>query len=364
MKLQEFYKQHETKTKYIPGITQDKLAEKIGINKNNILKLDANENLFLDKGFIQNIVSEASNECDSRIYPSSELTELYSVLAKTLRINEEQIVIDASSDQIIDLLFNIIPEGKEILAVTPTFSMYKHTAIKKRLVFKEVDLSEGFHFDADKVLAETSEKTKMIIICSPNNPTGNQYQKNQVLKIIKEFPEIVLVDEAYVEYASYSLKDECSIQDNLIILRTFSKAFGLAGLRMGYAITNKRLAEILKTEYQLPYPLSSVSLRSGIKVLENSDKIKTVITETKQVRTWLFNELKKIKGVIPFRSDTNFILFDVGSNFELVYQKLLDKGIIIRKIGEVSKYKGTLRVTVAPQKYMDKFIYELRDALK
>jgi histidinol-phosphate aminotransferase len=363
LKLQEFYDKTSSFNQYSSGLSIEKFAQKIGKPKKEIIKLDANENLFLEKEFIQAIISQANKESDSRLYPSVEFNEVCNSIALYLGVYENQLVMGASGDQIIDLMLDTISEGAELITATPTFSMYKSTAIKKQIKFKGVNLQEDYKLNADKLLSQTSSKTQMIILCSPNNPTGNQFEKTQVIKIINEFPGIVLVDEAYVEYAPYSLVKEASNQENLVILRTFSKAFGLAGMRMGYAITNVKLAQALNTIYQMPYPLSTVSLKSGKIILENIDKIKNSIDDTQLERNWLYSRLKKM-NFKTFESNTNFLLFDAGQKCDEIYEKLLEKGVIIRKIGSIFGCAGGLRVTIAPYSLMESFVSKLEEVLK
>lgn len=363
MKLQEFYRKLDSINQYIPSSSIESISQKFGLQKNKILKLDANENLFLEKEFIQKIIYQANKECDSRLYPTNELNDICNSLASFLNIEDNQIVMGASGDQIIDLLLDTISEGAELISAAPTFSMYKATAVKKQLKYRGVNLQKEFIFNADNFLSQISSDTQMIILCSPNNPTGNQFDKNQIIKIIKEFSGIVLVDEAYVEYAPDNLVEEASYQDNVVILRTFSKAFGLAGMRMGYAITNKKLAKALNTVYQMPYPLSSISLKAGIKILEETNKIKDSINKTIRERNWLYSQLKKM-NLKPFESDANFLLFDAGEKCDELYEKLLENGIIVRKIGQIFGCDGGLRITIAPHSIMEAFITQLETILK
>lgn len=362
MKLQEFYRRIDSLNQYIPSLSIESISQKTGLPKKEILKLDANENMFLEKKFIQKIIYQANKDCDLRFYPTNELNDICISLASYLNIEENQIVMGASGDQIIDLLLDTIPEGAELITATPTFSMYKVTANKKQLKFRGLNLQKEYKFDADSFLSQISSDTQMIILCSPNNPTGNQFDKNQIIKVIDEFPGIVLIDEAYVEYAPNNLIHEASSQDNVVILRTFSKAFGLAGMRMGYAVTNKKLAKALNTVYQMPYPLSTISLMAGIKILQETEKIKDSINETLHERNWLYYQLKKM-NLKPFESNANFLLFDAGEKCDELFEKLLKNGIIVRKIGQIFGCDGGLRVTLAPHSVMEAFISQMETIL-
>jgi histidinol-phosphate aminotransferase len=202
-----------------------------------------------------------------------------------------------------------------------------------------------------------------LIICNPNNPTSNQFEKNDVLTLIEAFPGIVLVDEAYAEFGEYSLVSEAENHENLVILRTFSKAFGMAGLRLGYGVTNKKLATIFNEKYLSPYPLSSIALNMGVDVLQRKQLILQTVEEIKETRKWLETEMNKIKGVKAFPSSTSFVLASLTKNFEEVYQRILDQGILIRKVGQVPGFADCIRVTVAPRDKLECFISALKEAM-
>ncbi|MBM3292840.1 aminotransferase class I/II-fold pyridoxal phosphate-dependent enzyme, partial [Candidatus Bathyarchaeota archaeon] len=149
MKLQEFYRRIDSLNQYIPSLSIESISQKTGLPKKEILKLDANENMFLEKKFIQKIIYQANKDCDLRFYPTNELNDICISLASYLNIEENQIVMGASGDQIIDLLLDTIPEGAELITATPTFSMYKVTANKKQLKFRGLNLQKEYKFDAD-----------------------------------------------------------------------------------------------------------------------------------------------------------------------------------------------------------------------
>jgi histidinol-phosphate aminotransferase len=169
----------------------------------------------------------------------------------------------------------------------------------------------------------------------------------------------VIVDEAYVEYAKDSLISLVKKYDNLIVLRTFSKAFGLASARMGYAITNPDLANSITRFAQIPFPLTGFGSKLAIKILEKVNVINNSIDELKHERDRLFNQLKKINGLIPFPSDANFILFSISSPYKKTYERLLKRGILVRKIGKVLNFNNCLRTTVGLPEMNDKLINAL-----
>jgi len=364
MKLDWFFARAGLISGYGARATRERLSKRLRVPKEGVLKLDANENLFLPRDLVKAVLGEAVAECDPRLYPSGEEDELRAALAEYLRVGESQIVLGAGGDQIIDLVIDSLAEGDELLAVTPTFSIYKSTAAKKGVRFIPIDIDGNFELDHKTVLSKASESSRMLVICSPNNPTANQFDKKGVLGLIEDFPGLVLVDEAYSEYAPYTLVGETESYENLMVLKTFSKAFGLAGLRMGYVIANVRLAEVLSSRYQMPYPLSSVALRAGVKILKKLNTVVESVENTKAERIRLIRELNGIRGVTAFSSDANFVLFDVGDDFDEVYNRLLDRGIMVRRIGQVLGYPGCLRVTVAPRPAMERFLMVLKEGMR
>jgi histidinol-phosphate aminotransferase len=215
----------------------------------------------------------------------------------------------------------------------------------------------------DGLLSEVTNRTKIIVVCNPNNPTANLFKKKDILKLIDEFNGLILLDEAYTEYAKYSLVDFVGKHDNLIVLRTFSKAFGLAGIRLGYAVVNKNLAITLRNKYQAPYPISPLAMRVGLKLLENKATIHKVTEETKRQRCWLIDELNSMQGVKAFPSETNFVLFSIFEKTEKVYLRLLERGIIVRKFEDIPGHDFCLRVTVAPEETLKHFLKVLMEVV-
>jgi len=353
MPLEGFYRDSELVKPYKPN------QAKGGV------KLDSNENLFLPKEFMQEIIVEAAGICDPRLYPQEETTILKESIAEALRVQPGQIVVASGGDQVIELLIsNILGAGDEVVAVSPTFSMYPWFAAARRLRYKPVELGTGFALDPAKVLEAVSPETGMIVVCNPNNPTGNQFKMEAVLELVDGFSGPVLVDEAYAEYGEYSLSGEAADRENLIILRTFSKAYGLAGMRLGYAVANTRLAKTLNEEYLPPFPVSNLTLWAGIGMLRNREKVEAAVHEAKEERRRLIEALNRLSGVQAFPSATNFVLFSTEKPYMEVYDSLKSRGVLIRSIGKVPGHDDCLRVTVAPRDVATKFLDALKEVMK
>ncbi|MEM2788173.1 MAG: histidinol-phosphate transaminase [Candidatus Bathyarchaeia archaeon] len=349
---------------YDVGETSEGLALKIRRKASEILKLNSNENLFIPLEFIRSILRQVIDEVDPRIYPRDEFRELRESIGEKIGVPVKSIIIGAGSDQLIDLVTRIfLREGDEAISIEPTFQIYERCVKIQNANYRTVPLRDDFSLDPEAILSSITSRTKVIFICSPNNPTANQLDHRDILKIAESFDGLVAVDETYADFASSSLINVAASLENLIVFRTFSKVFGLAGLRIGYAVVNARLSRIIEERFQMPYSASITALRAAVKMLENMEYLGEIINAVKTERERLIRELNGIKGVRAFPSETNFVLFQVDKSSSAVYRDLLGRGVIIRNIGRVLKFENCLRVTVAPRDYMDRFLQELKEVL-
>lgn len=331
---------------------------------NNVLRMDTNENLALPKQFVSRIMLEASRRTDLREYPSDQFDELQTDLSKYLDVPKECVAVGNGSDQIIDLLLSTFTDyGSTTVTVKPTFTFYKDRCNLHSVKMRELELDSNFSFDAKKLLT-MSKGAKMCYICSPNNPTGNQFDKKIMLDLIRSFDGLVIVDEAYVEFADYSLKDHVRKYENLIVLRTMSKAFGLAGARVGYMVANKKTSQLFVNTIQYPYALSSLSLKIASIALSKLNYVRLVINQVKKERKRIYDGINSIDGATAFRSNANFVLFEVGRKSQTVYRNLIKKGVLVRNIGDMDSHKGCLRVTIGTKLMNNKFLNALKVVCK
>jgi histidinol-phosphate aminotransferase len=362
LKLQSFIDGSLAIRPYRPGISVKDLAEQLKTPSGDVLKLNANENLFLPQSFMKRVLVEAAEESDPRLYPEDRET-LREAISRYVGVDPSQIVITASGDQGINLVLTaFLGAGGVLRTISPTFSMYRRTALTLGLDYNEVSLNNDFSLDVKSLSSNRDDL--LTVICNPNNPTGNQFPRDDVLIVVDTLDTPVLVDEAYSEYGEYSLAQETNNYENLVVLRTFSKAFGLAGMRLGYLVAEEDVAETLNERFQMPYPVPGISLRVGVKLLEALDLVVETVNKVKSEREWLGSQLNNIKGVNAFPSDTNFITFNLDRDCEQVYRSLLGRGIIIRKIGTMLEQKNCLRVTVAPRDMNKRFLSTLKEVLK
>lgn len=362
--LRDALREAQTLSRYDPGETVESLALRLNLRPSEILRLNANENFFVPLDLLRALLKEIAEEIDPRMYPQDERHMLEEALGGYLKVSPEQIVVGAGGDQLIELIsYAFLKKGDEVLSVTPTFSIYGRVTRVMGVKYLSVPLRADFSLDVEKMLSSTSPRTKILFLCSPNNPTANLFEPEEVLRLIEGFGGLVILDEAYAEFAQYSMTNLAEKFQNLVVLRTFSKAFGLAGLRLGYAVSNREMASTLNEGFQMPYPTSLVALKMGIKLLERLDIVNRTIVDLKKERNRLIKELNEIDGVEAFDSETNFVLIGLDRSSDEVYGRLLKRGVIVRNIGRVLSIKDCLRVAVAPPAMTDRFLEILREVI-
>ena len=336
-----------------------------GNNNQEFIKLDANENFMLNKKFISQIALKAAKDTDLREYPSEQFEELYIQLAKYTGIDKKYLAVGNGSDQIIELILSTIGRGQRVNVFTPTFSYFINRCELHGLTVNRVRLNKKDNTLNKEEFLQSAKQCGIVYICSPNNPTGNQFDKQSVLEIIAALKDkLVLIDEAYVEFANYSLGSYASTKcDNVIILRTLSKAFGLAGARVGYFISNKRFAEIFRSSIQSPYSLNSLSLTIAATVLSQSQYIKQTIKMIKAERKRVFDQLAKFNGIKVFRSDANFIFFESYEKYSTILKSFQEAKLVVKALGNIDDRKGCIRVTIGTKNMNNKFLKSVEKAV-
>ena len=337
---------------YQGEISPYELAKRLGVSTEDILPLHANENLFIEKDWILERVREAISTLDFRLYPDPETLEAREAIAEHFGIESSEAVLGNGSDEILDILTKVfIDPGCEAVILEPTFSVYRYYTLLLNGKPRSVLLNQNFTPNVEAVLKAVTKKTRFIILCSPNNPTGNQYPKEDVKRIVEESGCIVAVDEAYVDFADYTLTEWINEYDNLIVLRSFSKSFGIAGLRIGFAATNSNLAETLR-KMVVPYNVNKLAQRMVPVLISNWDYLSQKISEVKKEREFLYNQLNKNENLKPYPSQTNFLLVRVvkpNYTSKTLQSRLLNKKILVRNRSEPPLLNNCLRITLGPR---------------
>ncbi|HXF05234.1 MAG TPA: histidinol-phosphate transaminase [Blastocatellia bacterium] len=328
-------------------------------------KLDANENSYLPETLMASLMDEVAREVDPRFYPAADYAALVSALAATTGFPEDHILLGSGADQLIAFLCDVfLGPTTTAVSVTPTYSFYR---IRSRLTgarFIEVPLRPDFSLDVERMRKElAAPAARLLFLCSPNNPTGNSLARRDVEQLIADRSALVVVDEAYVEYAEESLADLVREYDNVVILRTMSKAWGLAGMRLGYMIGRPRLIRVFAEKVQYPYPLNAFALRLAVKLLAQPAIVRGAVDALKAERERLRHRLLQL-GLTVFPSQTNFLLLAAGDGAEGILSALADRGIRIKLVGDVLGWSGCLRITVGVPEVNDLVVETLRECLR
>jgi histidinol-phosphate aminotransferase len=346
---------------YAAEKTNETIAEEYGLSPSDIVKLNYNENLYIPREKVIPLLKEVAEECDFRIYPQEEEARLKEKIGEYLQVTPQDVAVGNSSDEVMERVIRLFLEkGKSAVTFTPTFTVFNYCVQDQGAKLVAVPLNNDFSVDVEAMQKEFTVDARLLYLCSPNNPTANQLKPREIEALIEEFPGIILVDEAYAEYADYSVVPLIKKYENLIVLRTFSKAFSLAGLRLGYAVCDPMLAKAIN-KTPAPYLVNVVSLSMGRKMLENIGLVREAVAALKLERTNLINQLNDVKGVEAFNSKTNFVLFQTVKSYTEVYERALRKGVVIKKLGKLLNYENCLRTTVGLPQMNAKLLSALKE---
>tara|TARA_X000001036_G_scaffold354082_1_gene335571 strand:- start:1277 stop:2323 length:1047 start_codon:yes stop_codon:yes gene_type:complete len=305
--------------------------------------LDANENPF-ENGFNR--------------YPDPLQRKLKRTLADIKQLKSEQILLGNGSDEVLDLIFRTFcePGEEEVLILPPTYGMYSVLAKLNNIIVKEVPLNKNFEIEIDSVLEAVNQKTKIIFICSPNNPSGNAIPLDQIEQLLDRFKGILVVDEAYIDFSEQ--KSALSILDQypqLLVCQTFSKAYGLAGIRLGMCYANPLIIDYFN-KIKPPYNVNSLTQSRALAQLETSESIQNQVISLISERKKLEQELKQFDFISKiYPSDANFLLV-VVDDANKRYDQFLDAGVVLRNRSCLQGCNNTLRVTVGTPEENTNFI--------
>jgi len=327
------------------------------------VKLDSNENYVIPKQFQNDIVSSARKISDIREYPLGGVERLINSISKFIKIPSSMIGVGNGSDQLLDLvLSNFASKQTKVLTSNPTFGFFEERCKLYNIPLIAIPFSDDMKLNI-KDFTKQSKNADILYLDSPNNPTGFQFSKTELQKLIKSFDGLVIIDEAYGEFSEYSLSKLVKTQKNLIVVQTLSKSFGLAGLRLGYFVASKKFTDAFMSVIQYPYPVSTITIESGIQALEKSNLMKETIDTIKIERKRIIETLRKYDAFEVFDSEANFVLFDAHGAYKRVYAALAEQGISIRKLGKIGNHDGCLRVTIGTKEMNSKFLLAIRDLL-
>ena len=295
--------------------------------------LDANENPF------ENGVNR---------YPDPRQRSLKELLAKQKGVAIENMLLGNGSDEVLDLLFRAFCEPKEdnIITLPPTYGMYKVLAGINAIENKELLLDEDFQPDVDAILNTVDFSSKLLFLCSPNNPTGNLIAKEKVTRLLQEFNGLVVIDEAYIDFSdAESWVSQLGEFPNLVVIQTLSKAYGMAGIRLGICMASVEIIAVLN-KIKPPYNVNELTQKKALARVANTTRIKAEIKEIREQKNIVAKVLLNVDFVEKvYASDANFLLIKVD-DADLRYKQLLQKGLVIRNRSTQPLCRNTLRVTI------------------
>lgn len=309
--------------------------------------LDANENPY--------------NTPNNR-YPDPLQKELKNLIAPVKKVLPSQLFLGNGSDEAIDLMYRAFcrPGVDNVVAIDPTYGMYQVCAEVNDVEYRKVQLDENFQFTADSLLAASDEHTKLIFLCSPNNPTGNNLCREEIIALLQGFEGLVIIDEAYADFSDApSFLLDLEKYPNIVVLQTFSKAWGCAAIRLGMAFAHADIIGILN-KIKYPYNVNRLTQQEAVRMMEQHYRVKEWVSSLLEERTRLVREFKKLpccQHVYP--TDANFFLTRV-TDAKKIYDYLVSQGIIVRNRSNITLCKDCLRITIGTRPEND----ALLDALK
>lgn len=348
---------------YIPGKPVEEVQRELGLDE--VLKLASNENILGPSPkaveAIRNIAPEVN------FYPDGGAFYLRQKIAGKFGVKFENVVVGNGTDELIRILCTATlgPED-EVVYADPSFVMYKISAMVSNATLAPVALRDDLTHDIPAMLDKITARTKLLFVCNPNNPTGTFNKKDDIQKLIDEVPEHVLVvfDEAYYEYADDpdypQTMDYFNAGKDVVVLRTFSKIYGLAGLRVGYGFVSEEMGEVFH-RVRNPFNVNQVAQAAAMAALDDDGHVASAVDFNRKGREQLYAEFDKL-GLPCAKTQTNFILVDVGGDSVKVFEELLKKGVIVRP-GAHLGFPTHLRITIGSESDNEQLVRAMKEVL-
>ena len=322
------------------------------------IRLDTNTNVLGSNPAALEFLKKGFDGLDG--YPNTYSDGLREALADLYGLERENFVAGSGSDEMIDVCFKTFTEWGDLSTIPiPSYTLYDYFITMNGGRTSFVDLTEDFQLDVDAMLRT---KPKLMLVPSPNNPTGNSFRIKDIEEILSKFDGIMVVDEAYAEYADESMIRRVNEFDNLIVLRTFSKAYAMAALRVGYAVSNLNVAGMMNC-VKIPYSLNKISEGAATAAVKDQDFIKRSVAMVKEQRPYLSAGLKKL-GFEPYPSDANFIMAKAPIDHEVLVKGLKEKGVLIRDFGSKRRTENCIRTTVGTKELNDILLEKMAEVIE
>ncbi len=332
-----------------------------------IVKMNLNENFAMPSEAVEKLLLDACRSIDVRAYPPPRGSLAVKAISDFLGFSESEVAVANGADEIMDLLMKVfVRRGSKVMVVEPTFPMYTFFAELYGGKKVTVMLKKDFSLNVDAILKKADKDTRLLFVCSPNNPTGNQFRESDIKRLLEEFKGVVVVDEAYADFATGSVINWIRDYDNLAVLRSFSKAFGLAGLRLGYLVSSKHIVKYVQRVVG-PFNVNSVTQQAIVLALQNWSYFKEKINLVVNEREWLMKNLQQIDGVSSYPSDANFILFKVTKTnltSAVVTERMENRNVLVKDRGHLPLLENCIRVTVGTRNMNETFVSALNASLE
>ncbi|SHM11559.1 histidinol-phosphate aminotransferase [Caldanaerovirga acetigignens] len=336
-----------------------------------VIRLHANESPYDLPQALKDSIFERVRGENFNYYYDPNCDELREALSEYLGIGPEKIFVGSGGDEIIyDIVLAFAGPGREVIIPVPSFPSYEIFSVISGakvicvpLLLEEDSIHCSWKLDVSKIKSHfKKDVSQVMFICNPNNPTGDYFRDLDILELIEDFNGVVAIDEAYFEFGGKTFIKMISQFPNLVIIRTFSKVFSLAGLRIGYAVADENLIEELY-KVKPPYNVNLFSQIAAVEILKHMDWVKEVKEKIINAREELKNKLKELPGITVYPSSTNFLLCKFKVPRDLVYKKLLEKGILVRK-PEGKEVENMLRFSVGTPEQNEFLLKSLEEILK
>lgn len=355
MKAKDVFK---SMSPYKPGKQVEDVKREFGLDR--IVKLASNENPFGYSTKVDQVVEQAANHFE--IYPDGYATELRQLLSADLKVAPDQLVFGCGADEVIDIICRTyLEKGSNTIVAKPTFPQYKHNALIQGASVKEIPLTEDGYHDLEAMRAAIDSLTKIIWLCSPNNPTGCLIDQQPLENFLENCPDdiLVVIDEAYIDYTETEINtiDLLHKYPNLIILRTFSKVYGLAGLRVGYGIANLAISEVLNIA-RGPFNTTRLAQQAAMVAYQDQAFIQDTVSQTIENRKAFLSDLDQME-LSYYDSEANFVFVKLPVSGDSLFDYLLSQGFIVRS-GEALGHPNGVRITIGKAEDMQ----TLRDKIK
>ncbi len=347
---------------YVWEPSDEEIASSVGLDVSKIRRFDLNTSPYTPTHWLKKLASELESVAVNR-YPDTSYRALREKLSSYLGVGEDCFVVANGGDEAFDIISKaFLDAGSEAVISSPSYSMFRIVSELMGAKVVCVQRKEGFADDVDGLIKAVNDRTRLIFLCNPNNPTGNAVERSALLSILNECDVGVVVDEAYQEYGGESFVKLTEKYSNLMVVRTFSKAFGLAGARLGYIVACEETTRLLN-KVRPPNSVDVITLKLAEFALEDVDWVRLKVRETLAERDRLISGISKLRGVKVYPSLANFFLIElVERDRDEVYREMLKRGFVLRRLDDPA-LRRCLRISVGLPEDNDALLEALREVL-